>query len=543
MGFSRLFWVVIVLTGLMFSLGQVALTQEKKPAPKKPAPIAPAEKLAEGWEEIDDRLIFLMIRLANTETSLEAVKNAIAKATGKKTLKTAESKKADRENEAMDRKGGGPLRWSSFYGITAEKFFYHPTDRNSTYHTVTVLSQQGPNADNKVGGGVPASQGLPVHQRPPQFDYIYLANEKAKERAESEAAEFKGKIDALLERRRRLEAEQAGLWCEIAFRAVQHFDLHKKPLFRFEPLLVDGADSTTRQHAAVMKSAAVFMGLALSIIDAAQKDQVATFSSIKTAVSEGREKLDDSLLRQGVDVTDKKTPEGKFAALAKRLNDVASNLSESYEVAAEGDKEKDQQRKDTFRGLLQESLVSYAQIILAMDEMSVQMRDEWKIKPDLDKPYVVVSLASITPIRSSSSPAQTPAPSKNDDPATPLQGKWVATSLKVFGKLKTDPAFWKQKKTLAVTNNDYTLVLADGTFGGTFEIDASVEPCQITLPVTTTKPGSLVVGTQLIGIYFLNDDQLTICWNIWDKNKPMPKRPIDFDKDENHIQWVFRRSK
>jgi|GEM_PF-716821 len=385
MSHSRLFLISFV--GLMFSFGQIAFPQEKEP------PIAPAEKLADGWDAIDDRLIFLMVRLANTEASLEAVDNAIAKATGKKSVKTADAKRADLKNEEMDRRGGGPVRWSSFYGTTAEKFFYHPTDRNSTYHTDTLLVQKPPKDDNQVEPGVPSRQGLPVHQRPPQFDYIYRTNEKSKARAVSEVAEFKGKIESLLERRRRLEVEQAGLWCDVAFRAVGHYDLHKKPIYRFEPLLVKQDDPTSKQHAEIIKSAAVFMRMALSIIDAAEKDQSTTFSAIKVTVAQAREKLDDTLLRQSVDVTDKKIPEAKFAALAKRLEDVASNLSESYEVAAEGDKENDQQRKDTFRGLLQESLVSYAQIILALDEMSVIMKDDWKIKPDLDKPLAVVILA------------------------------------------------------------------------------------------------------------------------------------------------------
>jgi len=227
----------------------------------------------------------------------------------------------------------------------------------------------------------------------PQFDYIYRTNEKSKTRAVSEVAEFKGKIESLLERRRRLKVEQAGLWCDVAFHAVGHYYLHKKPIYRFEPLLVRQDDPTSKQHAEIIKSAAVFMRMALSIIDAAEKDQSTTFSAIKVTVAQAREKLDDTLLRQIVDVTDKKIPEAKFAALAKRLEDVASNLSESYDVAAEGDKENDQQRKDTFRGLLQESLVSYAQIILALDEMSVIMKDDWKIKPDLDKPLAVVILA------------------------------------------------------------------------------------------------------------------------------------------------------
>jgi hypothetical protein len=297
----------------------------------------------------------------------------------------------------MDRKGGGPMKWSEFYGTTAEKFFYHPTDRNSTYHTITILHQQGPQADNKVGGGVPAGQGVPLHQRPPQFDYIYRANTNAKERAEAEAGQLKGKIEELAERRNRLETEQSGLWCEIAFRAVSHYDLDKKPLYRFEPLLVD-SDTDSRLHTESMKAAASFMALALSIVDAAQKDQAVTFSKIKPALSDARQKLNDGWLELGIDATDRYTTEGRFAALAKRLDDVASNLSDSYEVANEGEQAHDQQRKDTFRATLQESLVNYAQIILALDEMSTVMKNEWKIKPDVKRPIQFVNLRDTVPV-------------------------------------------------------------------------------------------------------------------------------------------------
>ena len=187
--------------------------------------IAPAEKIAEGWDKMDDRLIFLMVRLASTEASLEAIDNAIALSGKYQSRKTVQAKQSEKKNDDMDRNGGGPVKWSSFYGRTAESFFYHPTDRNTTYHTTTILSQQAPINDNQASAGVPSRQGLPVHQRPPQFDYLYRANESAKARAEKEVSELKGRIEPLFERKRNLESEQSGLWCEIAFRAVSHYDL------------------------------------------------------------------------------------------------------------------------------------------------------------------------------------------------------------------------------------------------------------------------------------------------------------------------------
>ncbi len=356
--------------------------------------IAPAEALAEGWDEIDQRLIFLMIRLANVEASLEAIEKAIDADSRKKSGKTNTARKSDRDNEALDRKGGGPVKWSQFYGMTAEKFFYHPTDRNTTYHTRTILSQNGPEADNKMGGGVPASQGLPVHQRPPQFDYIYRANDSAKARAEMEASELVGKIDALNERRQRLEAEQAGLWVEIAFRAISHYDLDQKPAYRFEPALND-LDADYVQRTEAMKSASSFMALALSIIGESEKNQQGTFLKLKPAVAKGRQTLNDSFLRLAVESTDSQSSVGRFVALAKRLDDVSANLTDSYLVATEGDLAGDQLRKDTFRAMLQSSLINYAQIILAMDEMAELMKEECKYRPNVDKSIQFVGLANV----------------------------------------------------------------------------------------------------------------------------------------------------
>jgi len=51
-------------------------------------------------------------------------------------------------------------------------------------------------------------------------------------RADAEAALLKNKVEALTERRQKLEQEQVALWIEIAFRVAPHFDLDKKPMFR-----------------------------------------------------------------------------------------------------------------------------------------------------------------------------------------------------------------------------------------------------------------------------------------------------------------------
>jgi len=314
-----------------------------------------------------------MIRLANVETSIEAIDAVMAKATRNSASKSTEAK---RSQESNDRTVGGPVNWSQFYETTADRLFFRSTRSGTTFHTNSFLAKK--------------SEFVVVDISPPQLDEISRANENTKERAEKEAAEFKNQIDKLTTRKRILEAEQCGLWCEVAFRAISHYDLHNKPLYRFEPK-VDAADPNSKQHVEMIKSAADFVRMSLSIIDSAQKNQAKTFKSIKAIVKAAREKLDETLLRQGVDLLNKNTTAGKFAALAKILDDVANNLSDSFEVAIDGDKNQDQVRKYTFRGQFQQSLLKFAEIILALDEMVVVMKGEYNLKPDLDLPVALVA--------------------------------------------------------------------------------------------------------------------------------------------------------
>ena len=101
----------------------------------------------------------------------------------------------------------------------------------------------------------------------------------------------------------RLELEQNGLWVEIAFSAVAHFDLDKKPLFRFEPVVIPN-DSEAKLRAETLKSAAIFARVAFAVIEEAKEDQASAFSRIKPAVTDARQVLIDSWLRLGVDSSD-----------------------------------------------------------------------------------------------------------------------------------------------------------------------------------------------------------------------------------------------
>ena len=372
------------------------------------------------WDE-DKRFDFLVERLASLEASLDAVEKAIAKTGRKAGVRQGDARRAEANNSMMDRKGGGPMKWNEFYGTTAEKFFYHPTDPNTSYHTNTTLRQMGSAQDDKAGSGVPSSQSVPVHQRPPQFDYIYRANRDAKDKAEREAIALAGKVEELNRRRAQLEDEQAELWCLLSFRAIERQNIPKKPMLRFALMPSDTTPDDMQRHEA-LSAATKFLAVALLVIDKAEKDQATALTGIKEIVGPARSQFDDSLINLDTledEAANKKKRLGQFVALAQLLDDTASNLSESYAAAMDGDRFKDEVRKDRFRGLLQRSLIEYAQILLAMDELTNAMRKDWKIKVDTKTPAPVVSVSWGVPQRRSvdafSPQVETPTP-----PPTPL---------------------------------------------------------------------------------------------------------------------------
>jgi hypothetical protein len=374
------------------------------------------------WDE-DKRFDFLMERLASLEASLDAVDRAIAKASGKKGSKLGEARRAEAGNSAMDRKGGGPMKWNEFYGTTAEKFFYHPVDPSTSYHTGTVLRQMGSDQDDKLLSGIPSSQSIPAHQRPPQFDYIYRANQDAKTRAESEAAAIQGQLDSLLERREKLETEQADLWCRLAFRAIQRLNIPRRPELRFR-LVAASTEPADEKRAVVLEAAARFLASALLIIEKADEDQATALGNIKRIVTNARNEFDDVLLANSevsADSSDREKPLGQFTALAQLLDDTSNNLSESYEVAIDGSRAKDAARKDQFRGLLQRSLIEYAQVVMALDEVLRAIMKEWSIAVDRRTMAAISSLEWDAPVRSGSRDRGELADGVQRDP---LIGKW-----------------------------------------------------------------------------------------------------------------------
>ena len=248
-------WLALLVSILSLAVSASLWAQTSRPTPKAPPVVEP---LKGDWSEIDQRMVFLTIQLASVEASMDAVNKQLRVAGYQQGAKQNEADLHRKGSELMDRNMGMPasIRWNEFYGKTADKFFYHPVDRSSSYHTVTVLRQQKPGDDQATGEGVPSRQGLPLPQRPPQIDYIYKANAEAQKRSEAEVAKLAGKKDALLARRRQIEAEQSALWCKIAFRAIAGRELANKPLYRFNFKVTDQSQAAAEQLMAMKATTA-----------------------------------------------------------------------------------------------------------------------------------------------------------------------------------------------------------------------------------------------------------------------------------------------
>jgi len=348
---------------LIFASGNAPLLSQTTPPP------APASKSAvegkDGWDHIDQRLVFLTVELSTVESSLTATNKALKSAGYKLADLTSDADRARQRNNQMDRQGGGPVPWSQFYGTTAKDFFYHPTDDN-TIHVNPV----------------------PVDQRPPQFDYIYRANEDNRAKAEAAAAAVGNKIDDLLAHRKTLEAEQLSLWCKIAFRGVASQEFSTRPLYRFDPITTATGDAA-RQHVDAIKAGADFLKAVDAAIARAQAavgdDQKSALDDLLRATTTARMDVDARLLRLpgiATELADTKSPIGQFRQASKRLQDFAENMTDAYRLSTAADVDEDPGRKSSSRGQFQRAVSSYSEAVIAADKSLDAAAKAWSVTAD-----------------------------------------------------------------------------------------------------------------------------------------------------------------
>jgi len=321
--------------------------------------------LKDGWESIDQRLVFLTVRLSSVEASIDGVNKALGVAGWQKNKKLSEAENAQGANDAMDQNGGGPVPWQQFYGNTAAQFFYHPTDD----HTIHV-------------------NPLPIDQRPPQLDYIYRANANAQQRAQEQADDLGKKIDELLARRRHLQEQQSALWGRMSFRAIETRNISLKPLLRYD-VTKSGSDPTDLQRVDSIRAGAKFVRTVDQLMGQAQTaietQQGAAVDALAKAIDAAHKELMGKLEAQqllATDLADSGTAIGKFAAAAGHLTDSSANIAEAYGLVRDGDKSGDDQEIRTFRGQLQQSYFDLAASLYTAEQCLTTAAEQWKVVPD-----------------------------------------------------------------------------------------------------------------------------------------------------------------
>ena len=352
-------WAIVAMIGLS---GGTLLSA---PPASTPKPATQPASLPPGWEEVDQRMVFLTVQLSTVESTVDATNKALKAAGYKLAAQQEAAEKARKGNELMDRNGGGPVRWQEFYSRTTERFFY----RSSSGETLAVT----------------------VDQRPPQFDYIYRANENARAKSEQDAAAIGTKIDDLLDYRKGLENQQSALWAKIALRGVSSLEISTRPLYQLDAAPTAAGDAAKDQAGAI-KAAATFLKAIDAETSAAQKsidgDQKGAFDHLLQVTTDARaafNKSMGSLGSVGDAMRDPKAPIGQVNRSVKRLEDSAQNLVDAYKLAHDADAAGDVVAFLNYRGQLQQMIFDYAVTVATLDRSLTKAASDWKIKPGTAK--------------------------------------------------------------------------------------------------------------------------------------------------------------
>jgi hypothetical protein len=370
--------VAVVFHTFAMLLG-IAVAPQSTFAQSPPADVPAPAKVPENLQSqlVDDPVVFRLVQLAFVEESLKAVDAATQKASGRSNTSAKKAEYYDKNNEKMDRQGGGPVPWYNFYGRSPEKFFYHPRDRGTVY--------VNPN---------------PKDQRPPQFDYIYRANEQQAQKAKDQIAALGGKIEKLRERKRNLEQEQVALWTRVSAAMVAKCELRERPLYMYH-LTVVKADDVPAEAALHRAKAVEALTEYLRIIDRSlveidelvSSDAKSSFKLLKQNAEIARYGLVKELT--GINDRSLGNQIDPLSDIAKRLAVTANSAFEVHNSALEADAANDDQRRLASRGLLQTAVFDLADKSNSLDEGVIKLAEEWNVQPVRDKARPEVKLVSL----------------------------------------------------------------------------------------------------------------------------------------------------
>lgn len=320
------------------------------------AAIASAQATAPANPQ-EDRLTFLLFQLASDEQSIRAVNLALRQAGYRVAQEQTKVAQAEKGNELMDRNGGGPISYQDFYGKTARAYVMH--DPYGSYHQV---------------------------RRPPQFDYIYRANNEQADKAQREIDSLGQRVDALLARRTALENEQAALWLQIAFAPVDDRQIPYRPLYHFK-LEAIGPVPGAQARLNIVRPAVLFLRIAdratAAASDSIAKDQPRVLASLDERIERAESSLENEMLQAK---SEDNNPQDTSAAdailqIARRMKGQCRNAVDASRISQDENAHADDARKPMFRAQLQGAFIALAMSIADLDELISRTASDWHLQP------------------------------------------------------------------------------------------------------------------------------------------------------------------
>lgn len=350
----------------------IAAGAEAQPGPAaNPTGAAPATQP----DPAADRLTFLTLQLSSAEESIKAINTALRAAGYKAAVAADKIEVAQKGNELMDRKGGGPVPWDQFYGKTARSFLA-PAPRGD----VVIIHK---------GRGETLNPFNDPIKRPKQFDYLYRANAEQAAKAAQEVGAMGRKVETLLARRRQLENEQVALWTKISLESLGNREIGYRPLYRFKLKAKPEAKDVSAAQFDAMAAAILLVrqadkSAALALEDVARSPEKSLgelSSSIQKSVAALQESEADVLAKGALGKADSQKVKD-ITALGKRLQATCKNIADAWRLAGESDAAADEPRKLTFRGELQGSLLEFSEAAAELDTQLTALAESWGIEAD-----------------------------------------------------------------------------------------------------------------------------------------------------------------
>jgi len=215
------------------------------------------------------------------------------------------------------------------------------------------------------------------------------ANNDAVAAEKSRINQLKDDKTALPAARAELEAELNELRARIAAAAVYKLEIDIRPEYQSTPG-IRPEDASSKEMAIDRAKAATALIHYLRVIDAAMAyfdkavrvNQADAYQDLIANTENAGKSLNDELRP----LTTTTNRVGKLRTLARDLAKTADNLSELNQKVLDASSKGNTRLAATDRNQLQEACVEFASLVLDLDDAIMELCEEWKVRPDRNKP-------------------------------------------------------------------------------------------------------------------------------------------------------------